>query len=366
MAAAEGRLREISGRMLAWYDQNQRNLPWRKTSDPYRVWISEIMLQQTQVDTVIPYYHRFISQFPTVQALAGASLDAVLKVWENMGYYARARNLHAAAKEVLHRFGGELPNTWDELTALPGIGSYTAGAILSIAFGQHVPAVDSNVRRVLIRLFAIDQPLDQGQTRRHARELAGRLVPIAGAGLFNQALMDLGAGICTRREPGCMFCPISDLCEAYRRRLQDVLPVTRRRRPLPHSHVTAGVIWNDCRQLLIAQRRNKGLLGGLWKFPGGVQQSEESLEGCLQRKVREELGVRIRVGKPIASIKHAYTHMRITLHAFQCAHLAGVPQALDCADWRWTTLDRLKDFAFSRVDRKIIEAVTPEVAEFAA
>jgi A/G-specific adenine glycosylase len=158
MATAEGRLREISGRILAWYDQNQRNLPWRKTSDPYRVWISEIMLQQTQVDTVIPYYHRFISQFPTVQALAAASLDAVLKVWENMGYYARAHNLHAAAKEIMDRFGGELPDTWHELTALPGIGSYTAGAILSMAFGEHVPAVDGNVRRVLSRLFAIDQP----------------------------------------------------------------------------------------------------------------------------------------------------------------------------------------------------------------
>ena len=319
------------------------------------------MLQQTQVGTVIPYYHRFIAQFPTVHALAGASLDAVLKVWENMGYYARARNLHTAAKEIMHRFGGELPNTWDELTALPGIGSYTAGAILSIAFGQRVPAVDSNVRRVLSRLFAIDQPLEQGQMRRHVRDLAGRLVPIAGAGLFNQALMDLGADICGPREPDCMLCPISDLCEAYRCRLQDVLPVTRRRGPLPHSHVTAGVIWNDCRQLLIVQRRNKGLLGGLWKFPGGVQYSKESLKGCLRRKVSQELGVRIRVGKPIASIKHAYTHKRITLHAFQCAYLTGVPQALDCADWCWTTLDRLKDFAFSRVDRKIIEACTPEV-----
>jgi len=219
---------------------------------------------------------------------------------------------------------------------------------------------------VLSRLFAIDQPLEQGQTQRHVRELAGRLVPIAGPGLFNQAMMDLGADICRPREPDCMLCPIADLCEAYRHRLQDVLPVTRRRGPVPHRDVTAGAIWNDCRQLLIARRRNQGLLGGLWKFPGGVQHSGESLEGCLRRKVREELGVRIQVGKPIASIKHAYSHMRITLHVFQCAHLAGVPQALDCADWCWTTLDRLKAFAFSRVDRKVVEAFTPEVACFAA
>jgi A/G-specific adenine glycosylase len=226
--------------------------------------------------------------------------------------------------------------------------------------------VDGNARRVLSRLFAIDEPLDRGQMQRYMWELAASLVPRDGAGLFNQALMDLGADICTPRRPTCMSCPISNLCEANRRQLQDVLPVTRKRGPLPHSHVTAGVIWNDCRQVLIARRRNKGLLGGLWKFPGGVQHPEESLEGCLQRKVREELGVRIRVGKPIASIRHAYTHKRITLHAFECAHLAGEPEALRCADWCWTTCDRLKDFAFSRVDRKIVGAFTPEATQVAA
>jgi A/G-specific adenine glycosylase len=178
--------------------------------------------------------------------------------------------------------------------------------------------------------------------------------------------MDLGADICTPRRPACMSCPISDWCKACQRQLQDVLPVRRKRGPLPHSHVTAGVIWNNCRQVLIAQRRSKGLLGGLWKFPGGAQHIEESLEGCLQREAREELGVRIRVGKPIASIRHAYTHKRITLHAFECVHLGGEPEALDCADWCWTTLDRLKDFAFSRVDRKIIEVLTPQTTQVAA
>jgi len=346
----------IADRILIWYAHHQRDLPWRKTNDPYCIWVSEVMLQQTQVETVIPYYHRFLARFPTVQALAAASLDEVLKAWENMGYYARARNLHAAAREIMKRLGGKIPNTREELISLSGIGSYTAGAILSSAFQLRVPAVDGNVRRVVSRLFAIKEPMNKSQTQQRVWELAEGLVPMKTPGHFNQALMDLGATICIPRKPACTLCPIQEFCQSYKCQSQNALPVTRARRPIPHKHVTAGVILDDHGRVLIVQRPNQGLLGGLWKFPGGNQQPGEALETCLRRKIHEELCIEIVTGKRITSVDHAYTHFRITLHAFHCTHQAGEPQALGCADWRWVTCHELNDFAFSKADRQVIQA----------
>lgn len=347
--------RHIAENILSWYARHQRDLPWRNTRDPYYIWVSEVMLQQTQVETVIPYYHRFVSQFPTVRRLAEASLDQVLKAWENMGYYARARNLHAAAREIAKRFGGKIPDTWDGLMSLPGIGQYTAGAILSMAFGLPWPAVDANVRRVMSRLFAIEEPIDRSQTARYIWRLARELVPLEGAGHFNQGLMDLGATICTSKKPKCMICSLRICCQAHGRRLQERLPVTKKRGPIPHHHVTAGIIRDQAGRVLIAQRPNHGLLGGLWKFPGGKQGPRESLKRCLCRETHEELGIQIRVGRAITSVNHAYTHFRITLHAFHCMHLVGIPRALGCRDWRWAKVSRFADFAFSKADRKIIE-----------
>ena len=357
MASVKAASSEITDRILTWYASHQRDLPWRRSRHPYHIWVAEVMLQQTQVDTVIPYYERFLSRFPTIRTLAEASLATVLKVWENMGYYARARHLHAAARDIMQRFDGKVPMTREELITLPGVGDYTAGAILSMAFGQPVPAVDANVRRVLSRVFAIQAPLHQSQTERQLWDLAKTLVPTEGAGQFNQGLMDLGATVCTSREPKCVLCPIKACCQAYAHQLQDALPVTRKRGPIPHCHLTAGVIWNDCEQVLIVRRSNQGLLGGLWKFPGGTQEPGESLRACLGRQVRRELGIQIRVGPSITLVNHAYTHFRITLHAFQCTHTAGTPKALNCADWRWSALHRLQDFAFSKADRKIVHTV---------
>ena len=366
MSKGEKDLQDLGLRILTWYASNQRQLPWRKTRNPYHIWVSEVMLQQTQVETVIPYYRRFLSRFPTVEVLAAAPLDNVLKVWENMGYYARARNLHTAAMEVVKRFGGRVPSTRDELVRLPGIGDYTAGAILSIAFGQPVPAIDANVRRVMVRIYAIDQPIEQSRTQRRIADLTRNLLPGDHPGLFNQALMDLGAGICTPRTPQCTVCPVCSSCAASQRNLQDVLPISRKRAPIPHNHVTAGVV-NDVRgRILVVRRPDKGLLGGLWKFPGGPQETDETLECCLQKRVLEEAGIRIRVGRPIVSVNHAYTHFRITLHAFQCTHEAGKPRSLGCTDWQWMTLPQLKDLAFSKADRKIIEVLISEIDQAAA
>ena len=344
---------DISERILEWYKRNQRNLPWRKTKDPYFILVSEMMLQQTQVETVIPYYHRFITQFPTIETLARASLQEVLKAWENLGYYARARHLHLAAKEMLERTGGVIPDNEEELVSLPGIGSYTAAAILSIAFGRRVPAVDSNVRRVLCRLFAIRSPLEETKTQKRIHKLAADLVPVK-ASLYNQGIMDLGATICTPRNPACVRCPVHKSCLAYEKDLQETLPVTRKRGPLPHKQMTAGILCNTHDKLLIVQRPAKGLLGGLWKFPGGEKSTEMSLQKSLEKVIQMELGIEVRVGEKIAAVKHAYTHFRITLHAFRCTLRGGAPKALNCHSWQWSDPQSLDDFPFSKVDRKVM------------
>jgi len=228
-------------RLLEWYQYNRRELPWRSTNDPYRITVAEFMLHQTRVQTVLPYYHHFLERFPNWTSLARASLDDVLKVWEGLGYYARARNLHALAQCVSSQYDGRLPSSREELLALPGIGPYTAGAILSICFGQDEAAIDGNVRRVLCRVFQITEDPRAGAGLRRLRETAAALLPLGQAGTFNQALMDLGATICRPRRPKCGACPLSDQCEARQLGVQESLPVRRAlaRRPDPHRSTTA-------------------------------------------------------------------------------------------------------------------------------
>ncbi len=347
---------EIAQHFLDWAASHLRDLPWRRTRDPYPVWVSEIMLQQTQVATVIPYYERFLARFPTLPDLAAAPLDDVLEVWAGLGYYARARNLHAAAREVVDKYGGEVPADREALLRLPGIGRYTVGAILSIAFGQDAPVLDGNVRRVLCRLFAVQENPRQPATAAYLWDLAAKLLPPGRAGRFNEAFMDLGATICTPHHPRCSECPLSDLCQAQRLGLQDQIPAPAPRRAIPHYDVTAGVIWQQDR-FLIAQRPPDRLLGGLWEFPGGKCEPGESLEDCLKREIREELGVEIEVIAPLTVVRHAYTHFRITLHAFQCHLVSGQPRALGCPAWRWVRLEDLDGFAFPVTDRRIIAAL---------
>jgi A/G-specific adenine glycosylase len=347
----------LTSHLLAWYADHQRDLPWRDTRDPYHIWVAEVMLQQTQVATVMPYYERFLARFPNVQALATAPLDDVLKLWEGLGYYGRARHLHAAAQTVVLDLDGEIPDTMEGLLSLPGTGRYTAGAVLSIAYGQDVPALDGNVRRVLSRIFVIDTDVTRGPGQRQLWQLAESLLPKGRAGDFNQALMDLGAMVCTPRAPSCQQCPLVEQCQANRLGRQEQFPVRKPRRPLPHYVVTAGVVWNGNGRFLIAQRPLKGLLGGLWEFPGGKQEPGETLENCLRRELAEELDIEVAVGAPLTVVQHAYTHFRITLHAFHCDLVRNQPQALGCADWRWITIDDVDRYAFSAADHKIISAL---------
>jgi len=354
------RANQIRQRLLAWYRHNRRDLPWRGETSPYRIWVSEVMLQQTQVATVIPYYHRFLDRFPTIANLAAASLEEVLKLWEGLGYYARARNLHKAAIEIVKKRGGYFPKRCADLRTLPGFGDYTAGAVASIAFNEAVPAIDGNVRRVLARLLAIEQDITRGAVAKHLKEFATVLVDPENPGEWTQAIMELGAIVCLPKSPRCMLCPINDLCEGRLKGIEQELPVKPAKKTPPHYDVTAAVI-RENGKVLIAQRPLEGMLGGLWEFPGGKQEAGETLSECLRREIAEELGVEIEVGQPIVTIKHSYTHFKITLHAFDCRLIKGTPQALHVADWRWVTLEEINSFPFPRTDLKIIETLQHQV-----
>jgi A/G-specific adenine glycosylase len=356
---AGGKQSVLTGRLLDWYAREKRNLPWRRTRDPYRIWVSEIMLQQTQVETVIPFYRRFMKAFPTIRDLANSSSADVLKIWENMGYYARARNLRAAARDVVARFDGKFPVTREAILSLPGIGPYTAGAIMSIAFGKPETAVDGNVCRVFSRLFAIEEPVDKPSARKLIKDIAQDLLPAGKAGDFNQALMDLGATLCIPKGPSCGRCPVADLCMARSKGLQNMLPAKSKKRTQPHKEAAAAVIRRGGK-LLVVQRPEKGLLGGLWKLPGGFRVDGEGLHPGLARHVREEVGIEIGIGEEVASVDHVYTHFRVTIHAFRCHPLNGARPARNRAGWRWMDEEEISRAAFSKADRKILSTVFPD------
>ncbi len=343
--------------LLAWYERHSRDLPWRRTRDPYAIWVAEIMLQQTRVETVVAYYKAFLTRFPTLETLAAAPLDDVLKAWEGLGYYARARNLHAAARWVTEELNGHLPESPDALLHLPGVGRYTASAIASIAFDQDTIALDGNLRRVLCRIFGIDDDPGRPNTQRHLEKLARAMLPPGQAGDFNQALMDLGATICTPSNPHCLICPLMNRCRAQLEGIQNELPIRATRTSRPHRDVTAGIIWNGDGRFLITQRPLDGMLGGLWEFPGGKRRPGEALPDCLRREIREELAIQIEIGELLCTVEHAFTHFQMTLYAFNCRWSAGTPQCLGCIKLHWVTLDDLEAFAFPVADQKIIAAL---------
>jgi A/G-specific adenine glycosylase len=348
---------DIAKKLLSWFSRHARDLPWRRARTPYRVWVAEVMLQQTRAEVAAPFYQRFLHRFPAVEALAAASLDEVLKAWEGLGYYARARHLHAAARLVLTRHGGRLPPTVEELLELPGIGEYTAGAVASIAFGQPVIALDGNARRVITRLFAVDGDPRRAATRRRLETLATTLLPLEEPGQFNEALMELGATICRPRLPRCGDCPLPGLCCAHREGREEQLPERSPRQPIPHHHVAAAVTVREDRRVLVARRMPDDFLGGLWEFPGGRLERDESPEDCLVREMLEELGIEVEVGERLLSLKHAYSHFRITLHAFRCRLRSGEPHCLECADFRWASAEELATLPMSAADRRIARLV---------
>jgi A/G-specific adenine glycosylase len=352
----EQQIAVIRKKLPRWYARHRRSLPWRKSRDPYTIWVSEIMLQQTRVDQAAPYFDRFMKRFPTVRDLAAAGQEEVLKAWEGMGYYSRARNLHRAAQIVAEEMEGYLPEDAEALRKLPGIGPYTAGAIASIAFGLDEPVLDGNVIRVFTRLFAISADSAATDTRKQLWSLGEKIIPPGKAGDFNQALMDLGATVCLPRNPRCDACPVREACQAFQAGDPERYPRKKARKPVPHETIVAGIIRKKGR-ILIARRKPEGLLGGLWEFPGGKKESGETLEEALVREIREETDVRVSIDSLLTRVEHAYSHFRITLHAFECTYIAGRARALGSDAVKWILPGELDRHAFPAANHKIIEAL---------
>ena len=336
---------------------HKRDLPWRRSSDPYAIWVSEIMLQQTRVDTVIPYFYRFLERFPTVCSLAEAPLDDLFKIWEGLGYYRRAVNMKKAAQTVCDELEGRFPTSSHQLQELSGIGPYTSAAIASIAFQEPAAAVDGNVIRVMTRYYGIESDIRKTKTQKEVRDAAGEAISNERPGAFNQALMDLGSGICTPSSPECGACPLSVGCAAFQQVKTDTIPYKSPGKKVPHHEIGVGVIQDHSGALLIAKRPLNGLLGGLWEFPGGKKEPGETLEACVIRELQEELGCVVEPFQKIAVIDHAYSHFKITMHAYLCRLKTGEPQALQPDEIRWVNPDELDHFSFPKANKMLIRAI---------
>jgi A/G-specific adenine glycosylase len=344
--------RSLQLKILKWYRKNARDLPWRHTKDPYAIWVSEIMLQQTRVEAVIPYFQRWMNAFSTLQALAEAEEDQVLKLWEGLGYYNRARNLQAAANIVMETYQGALPMEKKALQNLPGIGPYTAGAILSIAFNLPAPILDGNLKRVFTRLFNVNTPIQTAETEKKLWEIAELLLPESNPGDFNQALMEVGALICLPKNPDCDHCPLADDCLANQLDLQETLPVRKGKSPVPHLQVTAAIIPREIK-ILLAKRPPGGLLGGMWEFPGGKQKPNETLNETLSREIMEELNLEVEIGDLLGTFHHAYTHYKVTLHAFYCRMVSEDLKLNYHTESAWVEPQDLESYPMGKIDRMI-------------
>ncbi|MFA6147161.1 MAG: A/G-specific adenine glycosylase [bacterium] len=343
----------ISAALLRWFRTAARPMAWRETRDPYRIWVSEIMLQQTRVATVLPYYERFLSRFPDVGSLARAPLDDVLKSWEGLGYYSRARNLHRAAGIVASRHGATVPCTVEALEALPGIGRSTAGAIAAIAFGADVPILDANARRVVARLFAVEGDPRSGEVEKILWKRSAGLVRTGKGRDTALAVMDLGAVVCLPKSPRCGECPVRSRCSAFLRGLQDSIPLKRAKTVLAHHDIVAAVFRRPDGAIFLMRRPQDGLLGGLWAFPSGRRVPGESLEDALRRLLREKLQVRAVIQSKAGAVRHAYSHYRITLHGILCGTAEGsLPTGEGTV---WLPGNGEGTFALPRADRKLVE-----------
>jgi A/G-specific adenine glycosylase len=344
----------FSTELLAWYRAQKRILPWRKNHDPYRIWVSEIMLQQTRVDTVIPYYLTFMEKFPTVQALAEAPEEEVLKCWEGLGYYSRARNLQAGAKMVMELYDGIIPDDKEAVSGLKGVGPYTSGAIMSIAFNRPEPAVDGNVMRVLSRFFCLEEDIAKPATRAGIEKLAAALIPEGAAGDFNQALMELGALICTPKSPGCLTCPVMEECEGRLAGRELELPIKTKAKPPRQEYRAAALIWGNGEnegKLLVRQREGKGLLAGMWELPHlllpplaadwfaeEASKEQPELAEMLTVMVEQDTGQLIRPRGWLKDADHVFSHILWKMRVIECdlgEESTGIADEKNGADSKW-------------------------------
>ncbi|MDY6878914.1 MAG: A/G-specific adenine glycosylase [Thermodesulfobacteriota bacterium] len=355
---------ETGRNLVAWFLRNQRPLPWRRDYSPYAVWVSEVMLQQTQVIKVVPYYERWMERLPNLAAVAEAKEDELLRLWEGLGYYSRVRNLQKAARIIVTEHEGRIPRDEKTLLKLPGIGPYTAAAILSLAFNEDVPAIDGNVERVAARVIDLDRPVKEAESREAIRKSLKAWLPKGRAREFNQALMELGATVCSPHRPECQLCPLNGFCQACLRGTVLKRPVRPRKVSTVPVTAAVGVLWDDGR-VFIQKRPPKGLLASLWEFPGGKVRGKESPRECLRRELKEELGVKVGVFEKLAEIRHAYTKYRVHLHAYACKMIPpGQGIMLRAAvEGQWVSVGDLNNFAFPSANRRLIEILIKRNSE---
>jgi A/G-specific adenine glycosylase len=347
---------ETGRKLVAWFLKNQRSLPWRRDYSPYAVWVSEVMLQQTQVSKVVPYYEKWMERLPGPAAVAEAEEGELLRLWEGLGYYSRVRNLQKAARMIVTEHAGRIPRDEKVLRGLPGIGPYTAAAIRSLAFKEDVPVVDGNVERVVARVVDLDQPVKKPESRKAIRETLMSWLPEGQAREFNQAVMELGATVCAPRRPSCEDCPLYECCRARLKGTVLMRPVRARRASTVPVTAAIGILWDHGR-VFIQKRSPEGLMASLWEFPGGKVKEKETPEECLRRELLEELGVKVSIFEKLAEIRHAYTRFRVRLHAFRCQmDPPGQEIILRAAvKGRWVSVNELDNFAFPSANRRLIE-----------
>lgn len=299
---------DFSDQIIAWHRQHGRyDLPWQNTTDPYRIWISEIMLQQTQVATVIPYYDRFMKCFPSVESLAATDIDEVLHLWTGLGYYARGRNLHKAANQIVNEFNGKFPTNIDDMMSLSGIGRSTAGAILSFAFSLRHPILDGNVKRVLSRAFGVEGWYGQAAIAKTFWELADEHTPDKDVDVYTQAIMDFGATLCTRSKPNCEACPLQKNCIAFQEQRTHELPSKKPKKKTPTKHCQMVIIHNHENHILLEQRPPSGIWGGLWSFP------QFETDEVIAKRIEEQYGLQIDSLENGEQIKHTFSHYHLEI-----------------------------------------------------
>jgi A/G-specific adenine glycosylase len=352
--------RRVRRRLLAWFERHRRDLPWRRDRNPYRIWVSEVMLQQTQVATVVPYFERFLRTFPTLADLAAADEQDVLRLWEGLGYYRRARDLHRAARLLVATQGEEFPNDPAALRDLPGMGRYTLGAVLSQAFDRRLPIVEANSERVLCRLFGRREDPHSGPVRRWLWATAEALLPARRVGAFNQAMMELGALVCVPAAPRCTACPLEDDCMARHLGWQAVIPPRAAARA-PVAVQEVAVVVRRGRHVLLVQRPGEGRWAGLWEFPHGPLLPGEAHAEAAIRVLAELTGLRVRAGPELLTLRHSVTHHRITLVCIEASYRGGRFRSVLYRQKAWIEPERLPDFPVSAPQRRLAQAFVAPV-----
>jgi A/G-specific adenine glycosylase len=344
--------RRLRSQLLRWFDKHRRDLPWRQDRDPYHIWVSEVMLQQTQVATVEGYFARFLVTFPTLRSLAAAAEQQVLRAWEGLGYYRRARDLHRAARQLVATHGGIVPDDPDVLRDLPGMGRYTLGAVLSQAFDRRMPIVEANSQRVLCRLLGQTGEPRRGPVRRWLWRVAEMLLPRRRVGDFNQALMELGALVCTPVAPRCTACPLSSLCFARRQGRQEEIP-TRAASPETVEVDEVAVVIRRGRKVLLVQRPETGRWAGMWEFPHDSLRKKESHEAGASRVLAHLTGLRAELGLELLTIRHSVTRFHIALVCFEASYRSGTFRSRFYQQGKWLLPDQLPPYPVSRPQRRL-------------